>query len=146
MAVHPVETSLPRRNGRLSADDLAERTLLGRFARSIEDHGYGAATNLVHLRDDLAEAANPENNRLLERALRVAGLPPLARELIQAALLVEIAEEQAVARARLSRDYAHIDVKAINGAVELAITGRQRNRPAGRPTVASQPALIEEGL
>lgn len=114
-----------------------------RIVHRIEDDGYGAAQQLVYQRDDLIAAASPENNRLLEQALRVEGLPPLARELIQRALAVEIAEEQAVARAHGRRETAHFHLKAIGSRCELAATGRQRGRLRRVMTSARQMRLLE---
>lgn len=93
---------------------------------AIEADGFGASTELVYQRSDLAEAASPENNLALEAALKVPGLPPLARELIRHALTIEIAEEAAVARAARHREVAHGHTRRIAGGVERALTGRGR--------------------
>jgi hypothetical protein len=92
----------------------------------IEGDAFGASTELVYLRDDLDEAAGGETTRALEAALRVANLPPLARELIQAALLAEIAEDAAIRRATERRHRAHSHTRSVAGRIELALTGGQR--------------------
>jgi hypothetical protein len=91
---------------------------------AIEGDAYGASVQLVYQRDDLAEACSDENNRALEAALRVEGLPPLARELIQAALAIEIAEDAAARQAEQRRSQIHGHTRSAAGRIELMLTGR----------------------
>jgi hypothetical protein len=99
----------------------------GHVARAlvaVESDLFDATTELVHQRADLVEAASPENNALLERVLRIEGLPPLARELIRAALFIEQAEDAAARRAERRRAAAHDFDRSAIGGCERMLTGR----------------------
>lgn len=96
---------------------------------AIEADAYGASAELVHQRSDFEDAAthDDEHDAALDAALRVDGLPPAARELIQRAMAADRREDTAIYdRARRRRGRAHGHARAIAGAVEHALTGRQR--------------------
>jgi hypothetical protein len=110
----------PRRRGRPAADDREAASPTGRWLQAVEGDLFGASAELVHQRADLEAAASPENNSLLERVLRIEGLPPLARELILAALAIERDEDAAILRARERRARAHAYGRRAAGRVEQA--------------------------
>lgn len=90
----------------------------------VESDLFSASTEAVYQRNDLAEAATDENNRLLEAALGVEGLPPLAREYIERALAIERGEDAAVRRAERRREVFHGYTRSAGGRVDGLITGR----------------------
>ena len=96
-----------------------------RLAVAAENDTIEATCELVYQRDDLAEAGSDENNRLLAAALRVAGLPPLARELIQRALHLDHGEDAAVRRAQERRDAAHGFTQSATVRLEELLTGKR---------------------
>lgn len=110
----------PRRRGRPAADDRETASATGRWLQAVEGDLFGASAELVHQRADLEAAASPENNSLLEQVLRIEGLPPLARELILAALAIECDEDAAILRAMQRRARAHGHQKRAAGRVERA--------------------------
>lgn len=92
----------------------------------IEDDIVEASCELTYQRDDLIEAANPENNRLLEEALLALqrGDVVLARQLIRSALDIENAEDAAARRAQQRRDDAHAFTRSAAGRMETVLVGR----------------------
>ena len=78
---------------------LLPRSVHRQIIAEIETLAFEASAELTHQRGDLAAARSDANNAALAAALQVAGLPPLARELIQRALVAENAEDDAIRRA-----------------------------------------------
>lgn len=131
--IHQDSTSAdPRRRGRPSADDRETASPTGRWLQAVEGDLFGATVELIYQRTDLDGAASPENNRLLERVLRIEGLPSLARELILAALEIERAEDAAVLRARQRRARAHGYQQRIAGRVERAVIAVHESLLSGK--------------
>lgn len=93
---------------------------------AVESDLFDSTAELVHQRADLVEAASPQNNALLERALRALddGDVALARELIRAALVIEHAEDAAALRAERRRVAAHDGNRSAIGGCERMLTGR----------------------
>ena len=92
---------------------------------AVESDIVESTCELVYQRDDLAQAGGDENNRLLEAALRVEGLPPLARDLIRRALHIEHGEDAAVRRAERRRMAAHDFNRSASVRVETMLTERE---------------------
>jgi hypothetical protein len=111
----PKRTGTPERIGQTLARCLA----------AVESGLFDATCELVYQRDDLVEACSDINNRALAAALRVEGLPPLARELIQVALAAEDAEDAAVRRAERRRAGAHGYQRDAIGRIEVLLTDRR---------------------
>lgn len=104
----------PRRlRGRPS---VANSTLAVRGAalHEIEGEFFGASVELVYQRGDFDEAIghDGEHDACLEAALRVPGLPALARDLIRRAQIADRREDEKIARAKERRSKAHGHTKA----------------------------------
>lgn len=138
----PSVTSLPRRSARRTPSirpvpkPAANPPLVyGRAAqRFIEVEGdlFNASAELVKQRADLAEAASPEDNRLMRKALRALDNDDVAfaRELLRTALFLADNQDTAALRAEQRRANAHGYQKIAVGRVDSALTGREHEMPA----------------
>lgn len=125
-AVRPVPKPQPRPVAKPLAMGHARIAVEG-----IEDELFAAATDLVRQRADLIEAATPENNRLMRRALRALDDDDktLARELLVAAIFIEDNEDAAARRAETRRERVHGRQKNAVARAEQMITGRELALP-----------------
>lgn len=142
MSVAPASTSsLPRRSQRQTPSvrpvpkpQPRKPLVMGRArvgVEEVEGEICAASVELVCQRSDLAEAASPEDNRLLRQAIRALdnGDKTLARELMVAALFIADRQDTAAIRAEGRRERAHGRQKNAVARAESLITGRELELP-----------------
>lgn len=152
------QTTPARRTGRLPADEAEERSRIGRLVHAVEHEQFGAGTELARL-DTVARELFPAHDAQCDRALRqiralnaplVAHPDPAVGRAARETLawcdhydrhdpLADASVERMAGHGR----QAHVHVKAIGGACEYAVSGRQRGRLRRALTSCEQPSLLD---
>jgi len=153
-------TALPttRRTGRFSQEEIEERTEIGRLVHRIEDHQAGAGAELAYLRVNLRELfplhdagcdAQVRDIEAFARCLTASTDPAaqrIGREILARCAMYWVhdqAEDGSVDDGARHGEAAHVEVRAIGGACEMAASGRQRGRLRRGLVRATQPSLLE---
>lgn len=94
----------------------------------VEGSNFETCGELANQRGDFEDVRDhdADHDALLEAVLRVEGLPPLARELIQRAQRADAAEDAAMRRADRRRETAHRHARETGRRLEHLLTGRSR--------------------